>query len=1024
MPALDRRSFLATGAILGLGAQKAVSAPSAGQGVTGLRVAMREAPIGIDDRRPALSWHMAGGTGARQTAYRILVASTAATLAQGRGDLWDSGRVESADCAGIAYSGRPLVSGQVCHWMVEVWNQAGTPARSAPATWEMGLLAPGDWTGDWLAVESATERDDRIAGAQWVGGPAPSPSEPRSFRLGFRSKAGDALLTIVGDGVMSVLMLDGEPLALPTRDPNAFGGAPATRLPLRLSAGNHSLTVEMAPTPGFFVKPFVSLAAQIRLEGAAEAERISGGWETRLGTVEEWAPAAPLEKQPVFPWPPAPARLLRRGFSLPGKVARARLHVAALGGYRIWLNGRRVNDDELQCEPANYTVRIPYRTYDVTALLRDGANAIGAMVGDGYYASYQAPNGRYAFGGAPRRVRMMLEIVRPDGQVEHVSTGPEWRHAEAPVQMSEIYAGEDQDLRLWPAGWDGPGFDEAGWDHGWKAPVPDAPCAAALADPVRVMGTLAPVTIRRLGPTRHIVDFGQNFAGRVRLQVKGAAGQEIVVRHAEILAANGEPDRRNLRAARAEDRYRLRGAGAAEILEPVFSYQGFRYAQVDGLPVLTADMVTGIRLSSAMAETGTFEIDAPDIQKLWLNTLWSQRSNFMGIPTDCPQRDERLGWTGDAQIFWDAASFNMDVGAFTRSYGRILREAQGANGAYPLWAPSPDGLGWGTDSATPGWSDAGVMLPYIAYLHSGDRTIVDENWAAMTAYVEGIAAANPDGLWSKGRGADLGDWLALDAKSPMDETTPKALIGTAMFARSAQQLAQMAAWTGRADEAARWRSLRARIAAAFAAAFVKPDGTVGNGSHCSYILALSLGLLPDGLQTKSGALLAGDIRRRGTLLSTGFLGTPLALDALAAAGEDRLAWDLLLRTGFPSWGYMVRKGATTIWERWNGDTGDVAMNSFNHYALGAVCGFLYRRVAGIEPIEPGFKRFRIAPLFDERVSRCRASVKTVRGPIEIGWRVASGAGTLDIVVPANSTAELRLSSGDRLFGPGVHRISF
>lgn len=1026
MPALDRRSFLATGAIVGWGAPHAMAADRASSAaVTGLRIAMRDAPIGIGDRQPALSWRIEGGEGAMQAAYRVLVASSAAILAQNRGDLWDNGRTESADCTGILYAGSPLRSGQACHWKVQIWDQDGKPCWSAPATWEMGLLEPGDWLGSWLAVEDATERDDRVAGAQWVGGVAPSPATPRLFRLAFRSDTVDALLTIHGDGMMSRLMLDGAPIALPTRDPNAFGGAPATRLPLRLSAGDHVLRVDMAPTPGFFVKPFVSLAAQIRLDGAAGAvKRISTGWETRMGDEGDWVAASPLNKQPIFPWPPTPARLLRRAFASKGEVTRARIYVAALGGYRLWLNGRRIDADELQGEPANYAAHIPYRVHDVTSLVQDGDNVVGAMVGDGYYASYQAPNGRYAFGEAPRRLRLMLEITRRDGRIEHITTDDDWRHTRAPVLMSEIYAGEDQDLRLWPTGWNQPGFDDGRWDRVWHAPAPTAPCVAALADPVRATRSLAPLSIRRVGKSRHIVDFGQNFAGRVRLRIKGEAGQLVRVRHAEILSAEGELDPSNLRAARAEDRYQLGGTADVETLEPVFSYQGFRYAEVDGVPALTNEMIAGIQLSSAMPETGMFQIGAPTVQKLWLNTLWSQRSNFMGIPTDCPQRDERLGWTGDAQIFWDAASFNMNVGAFTRSYSRILRAAQGANGAYPLWAPSPEGLGWGTDSATPGWADAGVMLPYTAYLHSGDRTVIDENWDAMTAYVGGIVAANPDGLWNNKRGADLGDWLALDAKSPMDETTPKALIGTAMLARSLDQVAQMAAWTGRTADAARWRAQHARVRDAFAKAFVRADGTVGNGSHCSYILALRLGLVPGALRAKAGALLAADIRRRGTLLSTGFLGTPLALDALADVGEGGLVWDLLLRTDFPSWGYMVKRGATTIWERWNGDTGDVAMNSFNHYALGAVCGFLYRRVAGIDPIEPGFAKFRVAPVLDSRIVRFGARVDSVRGRIETQWSYRDGRMRLELAVPPNSSAEVLFGRDRRTVGPGKHTLSF
>jgi alpha-L-rhamnosidase len=727
------------------------------------------------------------------------------------------------------------------------------------------------------------------------------------------------------------------------------------------------------------------------------------------------------EEQSHFPWPPTPARLLRRAFRLDAAPRTARLYVGALGGYRIWINGRRVGDDELQCEPAEYREHIPYRTYDVAPLLRAGDNVVGVMAGDGFYASYQAPDGRWAYGPAPRRLRLMIEAQAADGAVRRIATDSEWRHRQSPITLSEIYAGEDHDRRDWPQGWSAPGFDDGGWDRAWPAPAPAAQLVPPLAQPIRATRIVPPLAIRRIGPHAHLVDFGQNFAGRVRLTVTGARGSLMTVKHAEILTADGMLDRRNLRVARAEDRYILAGE-PKETLEPVFTFQGFRYAQVDGPAELRPDMVEGVVLSSDLPEIGTFTVAEPMIQKLWLNTLWSQRSNFRGNPTDCPQRDERLGWTGDAQVFWDTAAFNMDVGGFTRSFTRMLRADQAANGAYPMWSPSPKGLGWGSSTPTPGWADAGVMLPYVSFLHNGDVTVVDDNWPAMTAYLEGILAANPDGLWQEGRGADLGDWLALDAKQPGDETTPKPLIATAMLARSLDQMAKMAAWTGR-ENATLWRRRAEATQAAFARAFVAADGTVGNGSHTGYILALRLDLVPKELRATAGAKLAADIRRRGTLLSTGFLGTPLALDALVDIGEAPLAYDLLLRTDYPSWGYMVRRGATTTWERWNSDVGDVSMNSFNHYAFGAVCSFLYRRVGGIEPVEPGFRRFRVAPAFDPRIGSAGVSLRSASGPIRLDWSRGRGRVTVRVDVPANTTADLVLPGLRRTYGPGQHELT-
>lgn len=1025
MPILDRRSFLASGAMLGLGAAPIIAAPTSNDrlGVKRLRCAMRDAPLGLGDERPTLSWQLEGPAGTFQQAYRILVASSPALLAGGHGDLWDSKRIEGAHSTGIAYAGQPLRSSQICYWKVAIWDRSDRQAWSAAAWWEMGLLAAADWEGKWLAIEDEVERDDRLTGAQWVDAPASGATDARSFRLPFSSGEGEATLFVMADGVMSDLKIDGSPLALPVRDPAAFGGAPALKVALKLAAGNHAITLRVAPAPGYFVKPTVALAAQLRQVGpGGVTERITQGWEVGTGKEGMWARADVAAEQPHFPWPPTPARLLCRTFMHEGKHDKARLHIAALGGYRIWLNGKRVNEDELQAEPSDYSNSIPCRTYDVSHLVLEGQNSLGVMAGDGFYASYQAPDGRYSYGPAPRRLKLCLDITQANGAIVRVGSDEDWRHAPAPVQMSEIYAGEDQDLRLWPRDWHRPHFVPANWAPVWEAPDPGAAIVAACCEPIRVIRTLEPIAVRKMGIARHVVDFGQNFAGRVRLRVHGREGQEIRVRHAELLTAQGELDRRNLRAARAADHYWLRGDGREEVLEPVFTCQGFRYAEIEGVPDLDANMISALVLSTALEETGTFSIDQPDLQKLWLNTLWSQRSNFMGIPTDCPQRDERLGWTGDAQLFWDTASFMMDTGAFTRSFTRILRNAQNSRGAYPLWAPGSGGSNWGDGTATPGWSDAGVMLPYVAFLHSGDRSIVDENWSAMTAYLDGIMAQNPEGLWSKGRGADLGDWLALDAKAPGDETTPKALIGTAMLARSIDQVKKMAEWTGRTADASKWRARHAIVAHAFARAFIKSDGYIGNGSHCSYILALGLDLVPQSLRKQAATLLAADIRRRGTLLSTGFLGTPMALDALAEVGEHRLVWDLLLRTAYPSWGYMVRHGATTIWERWNGDTGDVAMNSFNHYALGAVCGFLHRRVGAIEPTQPGFARFRIAPVLDKRNTSFAATLDAVRGRIQVAMNMDRGSPSLRLVVPANSVADVHLVDEVREVGPGAHTI--
>jgi len=656
----------------------------------------------------------------------------------------------------------------------------------------------------------------------------------------------------------------------------------------------------------------------------------------------------------------------------------------------------------------------------VAALLQAGDNAIGAMVGDGFYASEAIGRGRYPFGEAPRRLWARLDITLADGQTLAIATDAQWRIAQAPVTFSEIYHGETHDARLEQDGWSQPGFDDSGWQAAWAAPTP--PCALHLQDspPIRATEALAPRSIQRLANGDHVLDFGQNFAGWCRIQVRGEAGRTVTLRFAEVLADDGQVDMRNLRAARCTDRYTLRGDAAGETWEPTFTYHGFRYVQVSGWPgALAADAITGIVVHSDLPITGHLHSSQPIVQGLWHNTLWSQRSNFVGLPTDCPQRDERLGWTGDAQVFWPTAAFNMDVRGFTRRFLADLRASQRADGAYADTNP-PALPAYGAH----GWSDAGVVLPHTVWQHYGETALIDEHWASMERWMAWIAQPNGDGLWQNRRDIDFGDWLSLDAKNVMDSTTPKLLTATACWARQLGMMVDMAQATGRTDQAAHYRRWQGKVVQAFNAEFVRADGSIGIASHTGYILPLAFGLLPDTQRQAAADHLAANIRHRGTLLSTGFLGTPFSLDVLADHGHADLAVDLLLRTDFPSWGYMVAQGATTIWERWNGDTGDLAMNSFNHYALGAVTGFLYRRVAGIASASPGFGRLLCRPLMDARLGSGQARHDTVRGPVHTAWGVGDdGRCWHTLSLPPGLTATVQLPGQPaQALAAGQHRL--
>ncbi len=585
-----------------------------------------------------------------------------------------------------------------------------------------------------------------------------------------------------------------------------------------------------------------------------------------------------------------------------------------------------------------------------------------------------------------------------------IATGPDWRAGASPILSAEIYDGEVYDARREQPGWDRAGFDDRAWTSAVVAETPPIALSAQVSPPIRGLERLAPVKVTTPAPGVQVYDFGQNFAGWARLKVKGPAGTQVRLRFAEILKADGHIDVANLRKAKATDTYVLRG-GAAETYEPHFTYHGFRYVELTGYPgVPPKGALEAVVAHSDCAITGALTTSSPLIEQVWRNAVWSQKSNLFGVPTDCPQRDERLGWMGDAQVFWNAASYTMDTDAFMRRFLGDVRVAQTANGGFPDVTPFQ--VTW---DGSPGWADAGVILPWTLYRQYGDTGVIDENWDPMVRWLRHIGDNNPDLIWRNKRGIDYGDWLAPDAVNPKDATTPKDLIATAFWAYDAALMAEMARAIGRAADAEAYAKLRAEIGQAFVREFVRPDGGVGNDSQTSHVLALRFGLVPDALRAASAQRLVADIAKRGGRLSTGFLGTPYILDALADTGHMDVAVTLLLQTAWPSWGYMVTKGATSMWERWNGDTGDVAMNSYNHYAYGAVVGFLYRRMAGIAPLSPGFEQIAIQPLDDPRLAHGGGTYHSVKGPIVTAWRrSAKGRFDLDLELPPNVTAQVRL----------------
>ena len=703
--------------------------------------------------------------------------------------------------------------------------------------------------------------------------------------------------------------------------------------------------------------------------------------------------------------PPCP--YLRKSFTAAKSVARATLFATARGVYELTLNGSRVSNAVLAPGWTDYTRRIAYQTYDVTDQILSGENALSAALGDGWYCGYVGfGNERNHYGDTPQLL-LQLNIEYADGSQDSVVSDGSWQGATGPILYSDMLMGEWYDARREPTDWQP--VQTAARDHVALVPQDDPP--------VRVTEELTPRAITEPTPGTFLFDLGQNMVGWARLTVEGPAGTEVRLRFAEILNPDGTLYTTNLRAAKQTDTYILRGGGV-ETWEPRFTFHGFRYVEVTGLPgTPTLDAITGCVVHSDTPPAGTFECSNGLVNQLQRNIVWGQRGNFLSIPTDCPQRDERLGWMGDAQIFVRTATCNMDVHPFFVKWMQDVEDAQTPDGGFPDVAPRLGGLPHfgpvGTGS--PAWGDAGVIVPWTIYQVYGDAEILRRHYAAMAQWITFLHTANPNLLWTERVGHDYGDWLSIAAD------TPKDVLATAYFAYDVSLMARIADVLGHADDAQKYRQLFADIKAAFNAAFVTNDGRIKGDTQTCYVIALRFDLLPAPLRPLAAKHLVDDIASKGGHLSTGFVGVGYLCPTLTEAGYNDVAYQLLLNETFPSWGYSIRHGATTIWERWDGWTEekgfqDPGMNSFNHYSLGSVGEWLYRYVAGIDtdPAHPGFAHILIHPHPHPGpgLTHARAEYQSIRGRIVSEWKKDSGVLTLDVSIPANTTATVFLPAGE------------
>ena len=852
--------------IVVLGCLSSVAAADAMK-VDQLRCEYLENPLGIDVLEPRLSWTIESSERAqKQTAHRILVASSQDLLDQDKGDLWDTGRVESDQSNQIVYAGKTLGSRMQCVWKVRVWDKDKEPSPwSKPAQWSMGLLAETDWQAKWIGYDATPE----------------------------------------------------DTVSLPVRN--------------------------------------------------------------KKDKVKQYLPS----------------QYLRREFNLSRKIVRASLYVTAQGHVEMHVNGERVGDEYFTPGWTDYRKRIYYRTYDVTAMLSRGANAMGAILGDGWFRGNISILDQNQY-GTKLRLLTQLHIDYADGTSQIIASDPTWKASFGPIILSDMFEGETYDARREMPGWDGPGFNDAEWASVDTGTDIDPLIQAYPGVPVRAVQEMPTVKLTEPKPETYVFDLGQNFSGWARLKVKGKAGDTVRMQFAEMLNADGTVYTANLRSARAADNYILKGKGV-EVWEPHFTFHGFRYVEVTGLRKKPSpDTITGIVIQSDSRMTSSFECSNPMLNQLHSNIIWGQRSNYLEVPTDCPQRDERLGWTGDTQVFVRTGTYNQDIGAFFTKWNIDLMDTQNEAGTFGQQAPVFHGHG------SPAWADAGVICPWTIYKVYGDVRMIEQHYDNMARFIE---YCRSKGL--AGPGGGFGDWLAIGSK------TPKELISAAYFGYTTSLMAEIATALGKTEDAARFEALFKDICTHFQATFVKPDGKIQDESQTSYCLALHFNLLTEKQRTQAAGHLAERIKAKDYHLSVGFVGASILLPTLTEIGRSDLAYRLIQNTTYPSWGYSVEQGATTIWERWNSYTkkdgfGDVGMNSFNHYAYGACGEWMFRSMLGIDTDGAGYKAILMAPELGEGITWAKGHYDSIHGRISSDWKIDSGTFEWDVTIPPNTTATLRV----------------
>ncbi|MGC4046197.1 MAG: family 78 glycoside hydrolase catalytic domain [Armatimonas sp.] len=969
-----------------------------------LRCEYRENPLAVDGEHPRLSWIVTNGQA--QTAYQIQAGSK-----PGASDLWDTGKVASEETLHHPYEGKALRSGQQVFWRVGVWDEAGKLTWSKTASFTKGI-GQNDWKASWIQAPvpgaAAMAAGPSLEKASWIW-KQESGAQPAKgiawFTLKFDRPAGAKVqIAITADDAYQI-QLNGKDVSGATG--SSWRESQVHDLTEAASAGANTLRIRVENGEVGFAGLLANLRVGTR-EYPTNIDWVAGEGE-RVKVLGPYGmqPWGQPQKGSVNAMTPPPH--FRGNVVLEKPIARAILYATALGVYELGLNGKGIDNDVLSPGWTEYRKRVHYVAYDVTKKLKQGENTLEAQLGDGWYASYLAFTGRRHYYGGDPKLKLQLAVTYTDGTQATFGTGRDWKWANGGIKYADMLMGVSEDTRVTPTDWKAVQVAED----------PGILVEAHPAEPIRPTVTIKAINRTEPKPGVYVYNIGQNLSGWAKITVTGKPGQTITVRHAERLNPDGTAYFTNLRAAKATDTYILKGG--KQTLEPKFTFHGFQYVEITGCdtPPATKD-VAGVAVNSHMESTLAIDTSNPLLNKLVQNIDWGFRGNALDVPTDCPQRDERAGWTGDAQVFAKTALFTRGSGAFFSKWlVDLIEDSQREDGALGDVAPYINAVGHGNAA----WEDSGVIVTYRMWEMQNDTQVIKDHWAGLTRYMEHLAKSAPDGIRGPG---SYGDWLLLDGPQRSD------VHGTAYYARCADLMAQMASEIGKPAEAAKYRDTAVKVRQAFIEKFVTSDGQVQDGGKTSqtfYALALDWNLVPTNLRAQTAMHLERLLKNRGGKLATGFIGTPLLLPALAGSGREAMAADLLLSETYPSWLYQVKLGSTTMWERWDGWTPekgfqDAGMNSFNHYWLGCVGEWLVTGVSGIDTDGPGWKKITLKPYFAPKLNKVSTTYDSVRGRIVSRWeRQKNGVVRWEVEVPANTVATAYLPGGKtETLKPGKHTL--